>query len=156
MTLFMETTEISPEVTVQQIQKVLAKYGARQVLTEYERNMDTGEMAVAAVSFQVEIEAGRMMPFRLPCRWRAIAQIFFERRSYNTDAGVRAVNQKARRVAWRQILRWVEAQFALVETSMVKVHEVFLPYLQGQSGETVFEQLERTKFQMLEQKDIKP
>lgn len=34
----------------------------------------------------------------------------------------------SRRVAWRQILRWVEAQLALIETGMAKAQEVFLPY----------------------------
>jgi hypothetical protein len=42
-------------------------------------------------------------------------------------------------VAWRQILRWVQAQMALVETKMVKVEEVFLPYIQGPGGQTVYE-----------------
>jgi hypothetical protein len=56
---------------------------------------------------------------------------------------------KARRIAWRQVLRWVEAQLALIETGMVKTQEVFLPYaMVGQNGKrrTMFEVLEEKQF----------
>ena len=60
---------------------------------------------------------------------------------------------QAKRVSWRQILRWVEAQLALTYTNMVKVEEVFLPYIQvNVEGQTLFEKLENNKFKMLEHK----
>jgi hypothetical protein len=57
---------------------------------------------------------------------------------------------QAKRVAWRQILRWVEAQLALTETKMAKLHEVFMPYLIVDKGQTIFEKLESQnwKFQL--------
>lgn len=36
MTLYMETTEIAPEKTIAEIQQVLVKAGAKQILMEYE------------------------------------------------------------------------------------------------------------------------
>jgi hypothetical protein len=39
-----------------------------------------------------------------------------------------SIENKARRVAWRQVLAWVKAQFALIECGMVDRVEVFLPY----------------------------
>ena len=59
---------------------------------------------------------------------------------------------QAKRIAWRQILRWVEAQLALVETGMVKIQEVFIPYMLMDKGKTLYEKLEETQFKMLEHK----
>ncbi|MDD4980682.1 MAG: hypothetical protein PHC54_05390 [Candidatus Omnitrophica bacterium] len=63
------------------------------------------------------------------------------------------IAQQAKRVAWRQILRWVEAQMALVETNMVKIQEVFMPYIQMTiSGQTLYEKIEQKGFIALEDK----
>lgn len=73
-----------------------------------------------------------------------------------TDKGIEAAVLQAKRIAWRQILRWVEAQLALVETDMVKMQEVFMPYIQVNiKGQTLYEKLEESKFKMLEDKSGK-
>ena len=46
---------------------------------------------------------------------------------------------QAVRVAWRIIKDWVEAQMALVDTSMVKTEEVFLPYMMVKGDKTLAE-----------------
>jgi len=35
---------------------------------------------------------------------------------------------QSRRVGWRIIRQWLEAQLAIVETQMVTIEQVFLPY----------------------------
>jgi len=142
-TLFMETTHIETAQTVGEIQRLLGNCGASAVLTEYEN----GE--VIAVSFKVLFN-GQHIPFRLPCRWQAILktlQLRRKRRPYKHSD-----EAQARRVAWRQILRWIEAQLALVETEMVQIQEVFMPYLQMNTGKTLYESLEDTKFKLIENK----
>ena len=141
--LFMETTQIDSAQTVGEIQRVLGKYGASAILTEYENS------EVTAVSFKVKFNT-QDIPFRLPCRWQAILKILQSRRKRRPYK--RSVEAQARRVAWRQILRWIEAQLALVDTEMVQIQEVFMPYLQMNTGETLYEKLEETKFKMIEQK----
>lgn len=143
-TLFMETTKISSEKTVAEIQAILGKYGAGSILVDY----DKGE--VFAVSFKIII-GGQDIPFKLPCKPEAIYAILAKRRVYPKDYIDKDMEQ-AKRVAWRQILRWVQAQMALVETNMVKIQEVFMPYIQMKLGHTLYEQLEKTKFTMLEDK----
>jgi len=144
-TLFMETTRIEPNQTVGEIQKLLGEYGASAIRTDY----DHGE--VIAVSFTVSIN-GDQIPFRLPCRWEAIKTIFESRRKRRYGRGRSAgdLTAQAKRVAWRQILRWVEAQLALTETKMAKLHEVFMPYLIVDKGQTIFEKMESQnwKFQL--------
>ena len=53
---------------------------------------------------------------------------------------------QAYRVAWRNILDWVQAQMALLEIGMAKMEEVFLPYMQDREGVTVFERMEQRGF----------
>lgn len=144
--LYMETTKIPVGQTVAQIQRILGEYGACSVMTEYK------DKEVMAVCFKV-IFLDRDIPFRLPCRWNSIYKTMMNRVRKSRKNTEENILEQAKRVAWRQILRWVEAQMALVETDMVKVHEVFLPYIQvGINGETLSEKLEVSKFKMLENK----
>lgn len=140
MSIFMETTKISAEKTVGQLQGVLAKYGATQVLTEYAAGQ------VEAVSFKM-MAGGAAVPFRLPCRWRALMAVMNKKRGMSASATF--LEDRARRVAWRQILRWVEAQCALISTGMVAAEEVFLPYMQSVTGLTLFERFQVSGAAML-------
>jgi len=138
--LFMETTRIEPPQTVGEIQKLLGQYGASAIRTDY----DNGE--VVSVSFTLKIDEGDPIGFRLPCRWGAIKTIFDSRRKRGRDRGrgrpPKDFTAQAKRIAWRQILRWVEAQLALTQTNMAKLHEVFMPYLLMDKGQTIFEKME--------------
>ncbi len=154
MTLFMETTEIPAEKTAAEIEAVLIKNNAQAILKDYEG----GELAAVSFKFRVN---GNDVPFRLPCRWPAIAEILRRRAKisdfswkYTGEYDVRrrrTIEAKAKKVAWRQILRWVQAQLALVETNMVTVQEVFTPYMQiGAQGETVYQMIEARHPLMIE------
>lgn len=142
-TLYMETTKIPAGQTVAEIQRILGEYGASAVMTEY----DKGE--VQAVVFKI-LFLDKAVPFRLPCRWEPIYSRFLNRRKRVQERSKDTFEDQAKRVAWRQILRWVEAQMALVETSIVQIHEVFLPYMQVDiKGTTLCQHIEQTKFKML-------
>lgn len=140
-TLFMETTGISAEQTVQEIQKILMKGGADAIMIEYV------DKQVSAVSFRVNVD-GAPVPFRLPCRADSIFKIFYERKGRHTisDSVLDNMQAQARRVAWRQILRWIEAQVALVQTGMVKLEEVFLPYMHTGKDQTLYQLITNRKF----------
>ena len=47
--------------------------------------------------------------------------------------------EQAERVAWRILKDWVEAQMAILESQMVEMDEIFLPYMINNSGQTLFE-----------------
>lgn len=141
MTLYMETTKIEAHKTIGQIQGVLATCGATAILIEYE------EKEATAVSFKVEV-GGRQIPFRLPCRWKAVYELL-KRKYVRGPRRSQDLVLQAKRVAWRQILKWVEAQMALVETEMVRVEEVFLPYAQMEDGKTLFEKMAEKGFKAL-------
>lgn len=138
MSMFMGTTKISAERTVGQVQGLLAKYGATQVLTEYLNGQ------VSAVSFRMQID-NRSIPFRLPCRYKAIEARLERKRHEDQEEW----DSRLRRIAWRQLYRWIEAQCALIETGMVATEEVFLPYIQNTKGITLFESFQHSGATML-------
>ena len=58
--------------------------------------------------------------------------------------------EQARRVAWRIIKDWIDAQLALVEVRLVSLPEVFLPYaVSPRSGRTLYEELESGGLRLL-------
>lgn len=138
MALHMETTRISPAKTVAQITALLGRTGfVCGVQTTYR----DGEPE--AVAFLVEVH-GERVPFRLPARVEPVFAYLQRNRSpvYRTRK-VEQDREQAARVAWRQILRWVQAQLALIEVGMVSVHEVFMGYAMLGDQETFAERFER-------------
>lgn len=134
-TLFMETTRISANKTAQEINMMLGRAGARRVMTEYEN----GE--IVGVFFQLRV-AGSDMPYRLPIRVEPVLRLLRAKRRRVHDR--QAIEDQARRVAWRQAYRWLQAQLAFAETEMVELAEVFLPYVQVNAQQTLYEQLATT------------
>lgn len=132
-TIFMETTSIKPEKTIAEIQMVLRRYGVRQIMTDYDDNGD-----VSAVSFTMVIESG-LVPFKLPADHQPLLAMA---QRGETKYLKRNDEQQARRIAWRQILRWVEAQMAMVDIGMVTADQVFMPYIMVDAkGTTLYEKL---------------
>lgn len=99
------TTSISVLKTAGEIQEILARAGARTVFVEYgpDRIPD-------AISFWVEVK-GQMISFRLPSRWQGVYQALM---NSNAERKYKSEDQ-ARRVAWRIIKDWTEAQVAIIE-----------------------------------------
>lgn len=142
-TLFMETTKIGSDHTVSEIQRLLGAAGCTGVMTTYEKKEVTG------ISFQI-LFLNKSIAFNLPCRWKPIYDQLYRRIKRAREGKLEELESQAKRVAWRQILRWVEAQIALVETDMVKIQEVFLPYVQMDlKGTTFYQSLEDKGFKML-------
>lgn len=138
MTLHMETTKIPAAKTVAQISALLGStgfvYGTQTTYAKGEPD---------AVAFLVEIQ-GERVPFRLPARVEPVFMCLQRKRSpvYRARKAEQDREQAAR-VAWRQILRWVQAQLSLIEVGMVSVHEVFMGYAMLGERETFAERFER-------------
>jgi hypothetical protein len=125
------TTEIATERTVGEIQILLARAGARSVQVDFEG----GEPE--AVTFMLQL-GGEVVAFRVPSRWQGVLNILKKERGremrpkYQTDA-------HARRVAWRIVKDWIEAQIALVQSGQATLPQLFLPHAIGKDGRTLFE-----------------
>ncbi len=129
MAVFMEYTEISTLKTAGEIQGLLAGHGARAVSIEYDPDGDP-----CAIEFRI-MQGNLPLQFRLPARWAGVLKLMQTQKKRRR----RSVNEaQAKRTAWRQVLRWTEAQLALIETESAEVTEVFLPYLIVDSKGTTF------------------
>jgi len=62
------------------------------------------------------------------------------------EAGIIKINisrSQAEKVAWRIIMRWIDAQLAVIETGMVKFEEAFFAYMDNGQGQTMFTNYEQ-------------
>lgn len=133
--VFMGTTSISAEKSASEVSSVLAQAGAEQVMINYDQGQAVG------LSFVLDVR-GKRLGFRLPVRTESLFEILNRKRSTRTrHVKARDDREQANRVAWRQILMWVKAQLAIIQTGMVQPAEVFMPYLvmNSESGPTMFE-----------------
>lgn len=134
------TTRVPASRTIGEIQKILAKSGAKAVLIEFD---DDG--IETAVSFRM-LYQDVMVSFRLPAQIDPIYVILQnkgDRRAFRT-------REHAANVTWRIIKDWIEAQCAIVEAEQAEMIEVFLPYAQvPETGQTLFQHLEQKQFKLL-------
>ena len=137
--LYMGTTKKEATKTAGEIQSLLSHFGIERMQTTYAKGECIG------LDFIINID-GSDIPFSLPVRWEPVLELL--KRS-KVARSLRTPEQ-ARRVAWRQVFRWVQAQLALVETGQVKVEEIFMPYIMVNNSQTMFEQLTEKGFTRLE------
>ena len=130
--LYMGTTKIDPQKTVGEIMQVLVASGARQIATEYD-----GRGEVTGLRFSINA-AGQDLAFALPVRPDPLLKY------------LRGDKQQAARVAWRQLLRWCQAQLAMIEVGMVSAHEVYIPYMLAAGTEqTLFQVMTESRFKAI-------
>jgi hypothetical protein len=134
------TTSVPVSRTIAQIQAKLVEHGARAVMMEY------GEDGrIKALAFNIKMPNGDL-PIRLPIDAAATLRVL-ERQVYNREIPARyAKEEHAYRVAWRNIFHWILAQLALLETEMVKMAEIFLPYVITPGGQTIYEVMDGKGF----------
>jgi len=131
------TTQIEASKTVGQIHGILVAHGARAILTNYD-----AQGQIVSLSFEVNTPHG-VAHIRLPINPEAVLRVMMR-----SDSQIprRLINRaQAVRIAWRIVKDWVEAQMAILETEMVKMEQIFLPYIQTQNGQTLFDIFESRK-----------
>lgn len=131
-TLFMETTKIAVEKTAGEVVNEIRKVGATSVNQEFSNGQIAGMRWIMPVN-------GRDLIFEMPVRVDPILKKL-----------PRPDKDQAARIAWRQLLRWVQAQNAMIDCGMVKPHEVYAPYMLTNGGKTLFSMLEAGQLKQLE------
>lgn len=135
MPLLNYTTKIDIYTTLGQIQGQLVKHGAKKILQEYDDKNN-----IAAVSFMINTPVG-MQAIRLPANTEKVYTVL-RRQKVNCDRA------QAERVAWRIIKDWVEAQMAILESEMVTMDEIFLPYIMDNHGNTLYSLFAKKQLQL--------
>ena len=143
MPLLNYSTRIEAHRTVSEITAILVRHGASRIMQEYD-----GSGNIVALKWSL---AGRYgtLGYAMPVNYEAVYGVLTdEGRIFKGDAERRKA--QARRVAWRILKDWIEAQIALLESGMVEMEEIFLPYmLAGDSDRTLYNALAAGQFQKL-------
>jgi len=134
------TTKVPVSRTIAQVQAKLVEHGARAVMMEYD---DRGR--ITALAFKVNMPNGEL-PIRLPINAAATLRVLQRQAADREIPAGYAKDDHAYRVAWRNIFHWVSAQLALLETEMVRMEEIFLPYVITRSGQTIYQVMAEKHF----------
>ena len=141
MPLLNYTTKVEANKTVQQIMLILAEHGASNILTDWQ------DGRIVGLAFRVDI-GNTPLGFRLPVDPQPVQVLLEQQWKRRKVARQYATPEQAENVAWRIVKSWVEAQMALLETGMVKIEEIFLPYLITGDGRTIYQVMVGTRFQL--------
>jgi hypothetical protein len=138
------TSDIPINRIFERIQQVLAQHGTKRIAYDY------GEDGkVYGITFTILLQHNQIQ-VKLPARVenaQAVLQQQYESGLITRKTGKQVYAfDHAYRVAWRNILDWVEAQMALIDIEMAKLEEIFLPYMVDTNGRTYFEHLEKQQF----------
>ena len=137
MSLANFSTTVPVHRTADEIMSILRRNGARRIMADYD---DRGD--ITAIVWAVEHPDYGILPFRLPVRPEKTLQVM-----RNDHVAFRYLNMDhAKRVAWRITKDWIRAQMALLQTEMVRMEELFLPYMLTGAKRTMFEELQDLNF----------
>jgi len=122
------STTVTARKSIGEIQGMLVAHGAKCILTDYDEGKPVG------LAFIVATPYGEV-PFRLPANIDRVQAVLNKQR-VRTEVSV----ELASRVAWRILKDWIRAQMAILDTEMVSVDQIFLPYMEaGEKGKTLYE-----------------
>ena len=128
------TTTVTAVQSVSEISGMLAAHGAQRVQQEYQGG------SPVSVAFQIDTPMG-VRGFFLPANVDRVAAVL-KKQHVKTEA------DRAQRVAWRILRDWVAAQMAILETEMVTIDEIFLPYMADRDGRTVYQLYESNQLML--------
>jgi len=138
------TSQVPATRSVQRIEDLLVKHGAKNILKLYDQQKLTG------IAFIISID-GRDIPFRLPARVDRVEQRLRKSIKRPRSGTMNKISDQATRTAWRLLSDWVEVQISLIELDQAELIEVFLPYMYDPSKEqTFFEKIKKDGFKLLE------
>lgn len=139
MAILNYTTTVDAFKTVSEIEYILVKHQAKSIMKNYEGQ------TIVGLSFLIDTGM-QQIPVRLPVKVDDCLKILQKEKRDNPRKQIKATRDQAERVAWRILKDWVEAQMALLDIEMVRFEEIFLPYIETNNGQTVYERLEEQKF----------
>ncbi len=122
------------ENSIRLIEKGLVKAGAAGMQYQYDQGR------ISAMRFVLDMQ-GKKVGFALPVDWRSFQAVL-----KRENIGKWKDEDYCYRVAWACIKDWVLAQLALLETQMVELPQIFLPFAIGKDDITLYDQVKEGKF----------
>ena len=133
--LLSETTEVPAEASATEIMRELVSAGALEVTTHYR------DGRIHGLHWRMPVH-GTQAHFVMPARESGVYQVLASRyKTFVSEERKRELWEQAHRIAWRHLLKWVQAQIAIVRTGVLEPGELFAGFLvePGSSGQTLFQ-----------------
>lgn len=124
------TTTVSANRSINEIQDALVAHGAVGCMFAYD---DEGR--ISSLRFALNVKEN-IVNFSLPVEWKKFQEVLKQQGVKRWDD-----DDYCYRVAWRNLRDWVLAQMALYETQMVEMPQIFLPFANDASGETLYDKV---------------
>lgn len=124
------STTVTAMKSIGEIQGILVAHGATAIMMVFD-----GKGETQGLSFVFPTQFGDV-PFRLPANIDKVEKVLNNQRVRSS-----VTREMASNVAWRILKDWVRAQVAILETEMVTIDQVFLPYMDVGHGETLYERM---------------
>jgi hypothetical protein len=126
------TTTIDADKSAMECISILTKHGATKIgISVGEDRQPDGLDFLIKTPFGMR---GYSLPVNIPGTEKALLAAWRERKiepRFKEPA-------QARRVAWRVLKDWLEAQLALIEAGAVDLPQVMLPYMRVEDGQTLY------------------
>jgi hypothetical protein len=138
------TTSIDAGKTAGECIGLLAQHGAGHIGIDYD-----GERQPCGLSFEIGTPWGPRsyhMPVNIAGTQKALEQAYAKR---SIDLRF-TYSDHARRVAWRVMKDWLEAQLALIEAGLAELTEIMLPWMQTSPELTMYGQWRQANQKALE------
>lgn len=126
------TTTIDPQTTAAECLAILAKHGANHVAISFNGNREPD-----GLSFAIETPWGPRhfaLPVNASGTQKALDKAYQKRlveRRHTTA-------EHARRVSWRVLKVWLEAQLSLIEAGLADLAEIMLPWMRVDEERTLY------------------
>jgi hypothetical protein len=119
------TTTISAHKSIQEIESILMKFGAREIMKQVENNQ------YSTLLFTIIID-NKKVPFKLPIYIQSVQEFITKEYNNNhsrTQKKIADFQEQAYNIAWRVMKDWIHAQLSIIETGMCKPEQILMPYL---------------------------
>lgn len=139
------TSIVSPRVTAERIEQLLAESGALSVSRMYNNGEIVGfEFLIATshgnINFRMPVDTERAYSVmltdaenKLKTGWKL------------TDVGKKSLKDQSARTAWKIAQEWIEIQLSMVRMQQAELVQVFMPYA-VKNGVTLFDAMKRGGF----------
>ena len=122
------STTVAALKSIGEIQGILVAHGAKHILMDYDYGEPVGLAFIIATPYGDT-------PFKLPASIDKVQSVLNKQR-----VRTQVSRELASRVAWRILKDWIRSQMAILETEMVTLDQIFLPYLQtNRDGKILYE-----------------
>lgn len=134
------TTQVESAKSIAEITGILSNFGARTIVTDYDE-----QGYVSGVAFVIMVEE-RPLSIRLPVNVDGV----YRKLCYAKGVPRAKQNkEQARRVAWRILKDWLEAQLALFQVGQAEIAQVLMPYAVDSEGRTAYSMFKESHMRQL-------